>query len=328
MAVDAGGCCSVAAAAVETIAAVVFVVAMAVDATDGVVDADGSTASATTRLASTLLGRTASKAGADAQAEVSLSFRDALRDPVDHPVGCSGAMSAALASAPLTRRFGAGTSAREVSGAPGALAVGVAASEEVDSRFSDAASPSSDALVAVRAPPVPSTRPGSAERLAGWDDGDPDVPALIGDPADVSVDPEALDGADADGPDKALVPEGVASFDEERDPGDAVDLVDDASEEEDGDVLDPDVSADATPHPYPVITAAPTPKATASPPTRPTYAAWAPACTVFLPRKPNAANRFGRHNAETCSRRPDSGLWKAQLIFVITHLIFSMVVDE
>ena len=167
MAVDAGGCCSVAAAAVETIAAVVFVVAMAVDATDGVVEADGSTASATTRLASTLLGRTASKAGSDAQAEVSLSFRDALRNPVDHPVGCSGATSAALASAPLTRRFAAGTSAREVSGAPGALAVGVAASEEVDSRFSDAASPSSDALVAVRAPPVPSTRPGSAERLAG-----------------------------------------------------------------------------------------------------------------------------------------------------------------
>ena len=119
------------------------------------------------------------------------------------------------------------------------LAVGVAASEEVDSRFSDAASPSSDALVAVRAPPVPSTRPGSAERLAGWDDGDPDVPALIGDPADVSVDPEALDGADADGPDKALVPEGVACFAEEREPGVGGGVVDDAYGGGAGHRLDP-----------------------------------------------------------------------------------------
>jgi len=65
--------------------------------------------------------------------------------------------------------------------------------------------------------------------------------------------------------------------------GDAdLDLVAAESEEDDG--ADSEVSAHATPQPKPVRTAAPTPKATASPPTRPTWAARAPIRTLFPPR--------------------------------------------
>jgi hypothetical protein len=93
-------------------------------------------------------------------------------------------------------------------------------------------------------------------------DADIDGTWLIGDFVDFSVDPGAVDGAEADAPETASVLEVVAPFDE---------VVPDDSAHDDG--VDPDVSARATPHPHAVATAAPTPKATANPPTRPTYAA-------------------------------------------------------
>jgi hypothetical protein len=47
-------------------------------------------------------------------------------------------------------------------------------------------------------------------------------------------------------------------------------FVDDSDEDDDSEDDESGVSAHATPHPYPVTTAAPTPRATAKPPTRPT----------------------------------------------------------
>ena len=48
---------------------------------------------------------------------------------------------------------------------------------------------------------------------------------------------------------------------------------DDEDDEDDSEDDESGVSAHATPDPYPVTTAAPTPRATAKPPTRPTHAA-------------------------------------------------------
>ncbi len=84
---------------------------------------------------------------------------------------------------------------------------------------------------------------------------------------------------------------------------DDLDLAAEESEEDDG--ADSEVSTHATPQPKPVRTAAPTPKATASPPTRPTWVACAPIRTLSPPRRPTAAHRFDRHRVETCSRWPD-----------------------
>jgi hypothetical protein len=253
---------------VETIAAVVFVVAMAVDATDGVVEANGCTASATTRLASALLGGAPSEAGADAGAEVPVLLPDAWRDAADREVGCREVTSAAVAIESVVGWPAAAASTPEMSGAAELLAVGVAAcDEEVESRFSGAAvAASSDVLEPVRAPPVFTTSPGLTDRVA-WC-GDPDFGVTwLDDRVDISVDPDAVDGAETEVPDTASIPERVGPSDEGLEPDDAVELVDDASEEEDDDV-DPDSSADATPHP--VITATPIPKATANPPTQPT----------------------------------------------------------
>ena len=50
-------------------------------------------------------------------------------------------------------------------------------------------------------------------------------------------------------------------------------VVDDSDEDDDSEDDESGVSAHATPPRYPVTTAAPTPRATAKPPTRPTYAA-------------------------------------------------------
>jgi len=63
-----------------TVAAVSVV---AVDATDGVGEAGGCTASASTRLASTLLVGPVPEAGTDAKADAPVSFPDALPDPAD-----------------------------------------------------------------------------------------------------------------------------------------------------------------------------------------------------------------------------------------------------
>ena len=88
-------------------------------------------------------------------------------------------------------------------------------------------------------------------------DGDPDadVAELVDAPADACVDDDAEDSTEPEEPDV------------ESDPDDADELFDDDREGED-ESLESDVSACATP--CPVTAAAPTPKATASPPTRPT----------------------------------------------------------
>ena len=121
----------------------------------------------TTSAASILLGRTASGAGADAEAEGRVSVSDAVSDPADQEVGCREVTSAALAFLLLTGGVTADASAADVSGAPGMLAVGMTGSEaeEADS-FSGAAPPaSSDVLEPVRAPPVLTTTPGSGDRV-------------------------------------------------------------------------------------------------------------------------------------------------------------------
>ena len=120
--------------------------------------------------------------------------------------------SAALAFEPVTGRVAAGASAPDVSGA--ALAVGIAAPEGADLRSSAAAvSASSGVVEPLRTPPVLSTTPGSAERVAACRD--VDITRLVGEPVDVSVDPDLADGADADEPFTMPVPAGVASCEDE-----------------------------------------------------------------------------------------------------------------
>jgi hypothetical protein len=74
---------------------------------------------------------------------------------------------------------------------------------------------------------VLTTIPGSAERVARWSDPDVQVTALIGDPGDFSVDPDAAAGVDADEPDTEPGLAGVVPFDDEPDPGDAVEMFED-----------------------------------------------------------------------------------------------------
>ena len=138
-----------------------------------------------------------------------------------------------------------------------------------------------DGVELVRAPPVLITTPLRAERVSA------EVRRF-----GVSVRSAASSASPA-----ALAWVGEASGDDD------LDLVAEESEEDDG--ADSEVSTHATPQPKPVRTAAPTPKATASPPTRPTWVACAPNRTLSPPRRPTAAHRFDRHRVETCSRWPD-----------------------
>jgi hypothetical protein len=62
----------------------------------------------------------------------------------------------------------------------------------------------------------------------------------------------------------------VDDFDDSDDSDDFDDSDEDEDEDDDSEVDESGVSAHATPCPYPVTTAAPTPRATAKPPTRPT----------------------------------------------------------
>jgi hypothetical protein len=130
---------------------------------------------------------------------------------------------------------------------------------------------------------VLTTTPGRAERVAGWTDLDGDVAELIGDTADVASVPDAspiregvvssVEGPEADATvvrGASSVREGVVSSVDEPEADAAVELVEDESEDDD---IDPPASPDATPQPNPAMIAAPIPKATANPPTRPTYAA-------------------------------------------------------
>ena len=129
----------------------------------------------------------------------------------------------------------------------------------------------------LRAPPVPSATPGSAERVAACRD--VDIARLVGEPVDVSVDPDLADGADTDAPDTVAVPAGVASCDDELKPDGAVALVDDEDPgADDLDAADEDEpesegSADATQGV--AASPAPMPSATANPPIRPIYLAHA-----------------------------------------------------
>ena len=72
-----------AVAALVTAENTAALVVVAVDATDGVVDAGRRTASATTRSPSTLLVGPVPEAGTDAKADAPESFPDALPDPAD-----------------------------------------------------------------------------------------------------------------------------------------------------------------------------------------------------------------------------------------------------
>jgi len=72
-----------AVAALVTAENTAALVVVAVDATDGVVDAGRRTACATTRSASTLMVGPAAEAGTDAKADAPVSFPDALPDPAD-----------------------------------------------------------------------------------------------------------------------------------------------------------------------------------------------------------------------------------------------------
>ena len=96
---------------------------------------------------------------------------------------------------------------------------------------------------------------------------------------DVSVDPDLADSGDTDAPDTEAVPAGVASCDDELEPDGAVAFVDGedaAAEDLDAaadDEPESEGSADAT-HGV-AASPAPMPSATANPPIRPTYLAYA-----------------------------------------------------
>ena len=104
--------------------------------------------------------------------------------------------------------------------------------------------------VLVCAPPVLTTTPGGACDVVAPVEVDT---VVVGPSGSVSVTPDASSSAGS-------VKSGAGGLVE--------DSADDGS-----DVDESGVSAHATPHPYPVTTAAPTPRATAKPPIRPTYAA-------------------------------------------------------
>jgi len=268
----------------RTVAAVVTGVVAAAD-TMGVVAAGVRTVSATTRVASTLLvDAAASAAAAFTAAAVLVVFASVEPDAADAVVGCVGAVAAVSADAPLDSAVPprvSGAETLEVSGVAVVLAGAVAAVEF-------GSDPSPAVVVAVPSwweqpvvdlvcrPPVPTTAPASAERSAGCDangvaDADPDGTWLVDVLVDCSVDPDVVDGSEADGPDTAPVPEAGARFDGEVESDDAAELADRESGEDDD--VDPGVSADATPDPNPVTTAVPTPRASANPPTRPTRVA-------------------------------------------------------
>jgi hypothetical protein len=288
--VDTGGSCAVAAGAEEDMAAVVAVVpvastaaalVVAVDASDGVVDDCRGTASETTRSASTLLVGPVPEADTDAKADAPVSFPDAIPDPADDEGPRQReATSAALAFEPVTGRVAADAWARDVCGAAGVLGVGSAAPEGADLRSLAAAV--SGVVEPLRAPPVLSSTPGSAERVAACRG--VDITRLVGEPVGVSVDPDLADRRDADAPDTEdsparvassrdeLKPDGAVAFVDAEDPGaDDLDAADEDESESEG-VADATHGVAARPTPMP--------RATANPPMRPIYLAY-PVVTYF-----------------------------------------------
>jgi hypothetical protein len=160
---------------------------------------------------------------------------------------------------PSSRQFV--TNAPDVSAAAGVLAVGMAAPDGADLRSSAApVSASSGVVEPLRAPPVPSATPGSAERVAACRD--VDITPLVGEPVDFSVDLDLADGADADEPvascDDELKPDGAVAFVDGEDPGaDDLDAVADEDEPESEGLADATHGVAASPAPMPSATANP-----------------------------------------------------------------------
>ena len=196
------------------------------------------TSSATTRVASTwLAGAVRSAARAFAASEARVVFASVEPDTGHAAVGCAGPVAGVE------------------SGSDPPSAVVAAAPADREEPVGEL----------VSAPPVLTTTPRSAERVAGVDDpdgvddADIELAWLIGDFFDVSVDPDAVDGAEPDVPDTAPVPEGAAPVDEVESAG-----VVDAESEDDSEV---DGWAEATQGV--AASAVPMPSATANAPTPP-----------------------------------------------------------
>jgi hypothetical protein len=275
--VDARAGCSVAAAAVEKFAVLAGAM-VAVVAIDRVVEGCGPTASATTRLSPTVPVGVASTEGADAGADVLVSFPKTGFDAARNRVVCRRAAFVGQVFESVAEWVGAGTSFPEVSCAARVLGVGVAACEDgVDSRSCGAVvAASSDVLELLRAPPVLTTTLGAADRVARRDDPDGEVTGLIGAPADVS-DPDTVDGDESDEPDSAAVPEPVAPCDDVLDPEDAVELVDEDFPVEEldaeSDEEEPELDGLAQAIPGDAASPTPMPNATANAPIRPIHLA-------------------------------------------------------
>ena len=247
--VDAGGCCAVVAVVAADASGVAAVVmGVLIDTIDGVVDGGGSTASATTLLASTVPVGAASAAGADAGTDVLVSLPEAGFDAARNRVGCRRAAFVGRVFESVAEWVGAGTSVPDVSCAARVLGGGVADCEDgVDSRSCGAVvAASAGVLERLRAPPVLTIPPGLADRVAGADASGEEVAWLIGGRVDVWVDGEdAVElGDDEDFP--------VAELDAESD---------------DEDEPESDGLAEATPGD--AASPTPMPKATPNAPTRP-----------------------------------------------------------
>ncbi|HEY7051577.1 MAG TPA: hypothetical protein VH496_05495 [Mycobacterium sp.] len=193
-----GACSTVAAGAVKEIAAVSAVLIVAVGAPDGVVEAGSCTARATTLLASTVLAGTGSEAGADAEADPPVLLPDAV-PRLDTGGGCCQVAGAAVSVVVAPTSAGPVTlsGAPVVPGVAVVLACAVAAIES----GSDPATVVVAAVPAegeepvgelVCAPPVPTTTPDGAQRVAGGEAEDvaPAGAAVAGD--DVRAPPELL----------------------------------------------------------------------------------------------------------------------------------------
>ncbi|HET6731119.1 hypothetical protein [Mycobacterium sp.] len=251
----AAGCERLSSAAVGILADVDTGMAAASNAMS-VISAVACNASSTTLVASTrLIGAGVGSAGAFAADKLLVVFADLESDAVDSVVGRAGAVASAIVDPPpdsvvspvdsvgppVSDAYPApGVSPASGAGTRGVSGVGSNSPAVVTAASADGTEPVFESACArtVR------TAPASAVSVAGCVDVDE---FAVLDPVPVP----------------AVAPPGDDDEDEEA--VDPVEPVDDES--------DPVVSAVAAPHPHPVTTAAPTPKATANPPTRPTYAA-------------------------------------------------------
>jgi hypothetical protein len=154
----------------------------------------------------------------------------------------------------------------------------------------------------VRAPPVLTTAPGGADLLARWvveaaPDTDPvGVLLPVDESEDACVDPGAPAEPDTPEAADALRPGDPLAVERDGDDEFEVD-----SDDVDDEATEPG-SAEATP--YPVRMAVPTPRATASPPTRPTYRAApiASSWTADLPQQTLASSSRAQPDIRVCEQ--------------------------